>query len=224
MWTLSTWGRRSSARTSVLRLEQLETRDCPAPVQALLYAEAVPLDYACYCQSQAPTITLQVSYGQGRMVTLSGVVTDCDPGGLVVQFCGQVVGCTVTNEDGTFSLTAEAAGLGTVNAQTVNHQGLASNVASVQLASAAPVIHQFEATQEGGFWVFHGVVKDESPAGLIVTFGGLPSLEGQTAVVQRDGTFTLVIQLQPGEQGTATAMTTDWWGLDSNIAKALVIP
>ena len=166
-----------------------------------------------------PSISLSVSYGSQRTVTLSGQVTDVDAGGLTVTFTGMVTGSTVTNPDGTFSATFTATGLGEVDASTTDSQGLESNVATVTLTSNPPVITNFMATAgQAGVWTFTGTVTDESPAGLVVTFGGLPSLANQMATVQSNGSFELSVVLQAGEEGTATAVTTDWWGLMSNEA------
>ena len=166
-----------------------------------------------------PSLSLSVSYGSQRTVTLSGQVSDTDPGGLTITFTGMVTGSTVTNPDGTFTATFTATGLGEVDASTTDSQGLESNVATVTLTSNPPVITNFMATAgQGGVWTFTGTVTDESPAGLVVTFGGLPSLANQTATVQSNGSFELSVVLQAGEEGTATAVTTDWWGLMSNEA------
>ena len=57
---------------------------------------------------------------------------------------------------------------------------------------------------------------------MTVTFGGLPTLVGTTVNTAADGSFTLTIKLQDGENGTATAQTTDVWGQASNVAMACV--
>jgi hypothetical protein len=86
-----------------------------------------------------------------------------------------------------------------------------------------PVITEFHASEgEGGWWTFSGVVVADNPWGLTVRFGGLSSLQGQTTDVQGDGTFQLTIRLQNGEEGLATAQTTDWQGRDSNLAQDYV--
>ncbi len=93
-------------------------------------------------------------------------------------------------------------------------------------ASSRATIVVFHAREDGdGWWTFDGVVDDESPRGLIVRFGGLPSLEGQVAEVADDGTFSVQIQLQRTpvcEEGRVTAQTTDWHGNPSNVAEAYV--
>jgi hypothetical protein len=73
-------------------------------------------------------------------------------------------------------------------------------------------------------WTFQGRVIGEDVVGLDVHFGGLPSLEGTSAVVEDDGWFHLTIRLQLNECGTATAQTQDAFGNPSNIARVLVCP
>lgn len=173
--------------------------------------------------TQAPTITLSVTYGSQRQITLSGQVTDEDPGGLLVSIDGAALGSVYTNSDGTFSVTLEASYLGTVEATVVDAFGVLSNTATVTLTSAAPQISDFSASKGiNNVWTFRGRVTDESAAGLIVSFGGLASVQGQQVTVESDGSFCLIVTLQPGEEGTVTAATTDWWGLTSNTAARIV--
>lgn len=170
-----------------------------------------------------PSLSLSVTYGAGRMVTLSGQVTDGMFGSLTVNFTGKVVGSVVTNSDGTFSGAFEASALGLISATVTNGLGFASSAATVTLVSNAPLISDFVAAlQTGTTWVFSGRVTDESHTGLVVRFDGLSSLEGKTATVQANGTFSLSVQLQPNEEGNALAETTDWWGLVSNEASFLI--
>jgi hypothetical protein len=94
----------------------------------------------------------------------------------------------------------------------------------VQMATPLPpVIVGFTGT--GGYsnyWTFSGKVCCSNAAGLVVTFGGLPELQGKTATVAADGTFKITVQLRPGECGEATAQTTDSYGQLSNLAWFLV--
>ena len=157
--------------------------------------------------STAPSLTLSIAYGSQRSVTLSGQVTDDQAGACTVQFTGVATGSTTTNAGGTYSLTVNASQLGTVQATVQNPWGQTS-AAQVTATSAAPSITNFRAIREvGNVWTFQGQVTDESAQGLVVRFGGLPSLQGQTATVRADGTFYLTVELQDGEQGTASAQT-----------------
>lgn len=90
-------------------------------------------------------------------------------------------------------------------------------------AERVPGIVDFYAQEgEDGLWTFSGLVVTDSPGGLLVIFGGLPTLVGQTTEVNEDGTFSLTIQLGDCEGGLATAQTTDWDGLLSNVAEDYV--
>ena len=50
--------------------------------------------------------------------------------------------------------------------------------------------------------------------------GRIRDLRGKTVAVDSSGDFDFTIQLEPGQLGTATAQTTDWWGQNSNLATA----
>jgi hypothetical protein len=101
----------------------------------------------------------------------------------------------------------------------------AGREAHVRPALSARVHHShtivdFGAIEEArDVWTFRGRVTGGNVAGLTVQLGGLPSLRGRTAVVGPDGWFYLTVRLQPGEDGMATAQTTD-----SNVARTIVCP
>lgn len=209
-------------------LERLEVRDCPSTTSSdTLWYILNTQPAATSSTAVAPTITLSVTYNQKRSVTLTGQVTDAQPGGLRVTFSGQMTGTTVTDANGNYSYTADAAGLGTVSAQVTDAAGLTSNIAQVSLTSNSPVITNFHATAGLlGSYTFSGIVTDESPNGLVVTFGGNPvSVTGKTAMVNADGSFSLTVTLNglSTDNGTVTAQTADWWGLQSNIATCTVM-
>jgi hypothetical protein len=173
--------------------------------------------------STAPTISLSVTYNGKTNVTLSGTVTDlyASPAGLTVTISGVVNGSAVTDSNGNFTLTTNASALGVVNASTIDSRGVGSNVASVTLQANPPVISNFAAV--GGanqMYTFSGTVTDQTPAGLVIAFGGIPSLANKTTTVNADGSFSLTVQLQCDgtDNGFASAQTTNWWGLQSNVA------
>jgi hypothetical protein len=88
---------------------------------------------------------------------------------------------------------------------------------------APPVITDFGASEgPNGIWTFSGVVVAADPSNLMVRFGGLPTLEGQTIETNPDGTFQFSIRLRTGEDGMVTAQTTDSEGQDSNIAEVYI--
>jgi hypothetical protein len=171
----------------------------------------------------APSVTMAISYGAQKTVTLSGGVTDLDPGNRTVTFSGMVTGSAVTDAAGNFSYTAQASALGNVDASTVDLWSLQSNVAQVTVACLSPVVSNFGAS-EGPLqlWTFSGVVTAASPAGLVVTLGGFPSIAGKTATVQADGSWSVTAPMQASDNGEISAQTTDWWGQASNIDWTLV--
>lgn len=225
-----------------LVLETLEDRDCPsgADLSSLALPDFGPVADGAQPRgdapppsegdggapaNHAPSLTLNITYGSQRMVTLSGQVTDEHPGGLIVSFSGVVDGFAVTNPDGTFSLEVEASSLGMIEASTVDALGLASNVAAVTVASNAPQLTEVSCSEGiDNIWTFRGKVIDESAPDLVVRFAGLTSLENRTVTVEADGWFCLIVQLQPDEEGIVSAITTDWWGQDSNTGYYTVQP
>lgn len=92
--------------------------------------------------------------------------------------------------------------------------------------NAAPQLINFTASNlGGGLFLFTGrVTDDQSTAGLTVTFGGVPTMQGRTTTTASDGTFSFQIQLSTNDVGTVTAVATDIWGLASNAASAFVTP
>ncbi len=102
-------------------------------------------------------------------------------------------------------------------------QGSGSTLPPPPAPNQPPRIDPFTGTEAPGrAWTFAGMVQDESPGGLIVTFGGLQSLVGKTAVTAPNGAFSTVEILQASESGWATAQTVDAQGLASTIAKFYV--
>lgn len=211
-----------------LVLETLEQRDCPSgsglsSLPTIPDGSSLVQAQGAASSNQAPSITLNIAYGSQRMVTLSGQVTDENPGGLTVTFTGVVQGSVVTNPDGTFSIQLEASALGTVEATTIDGGGLWSNTATAEVVSDPPLITDISCTQgASNVFTFRGRVVDESAAGLTIRFAGLNSVEGLTVTVEADGTYCFVVQLQPNEEGTVTAVTYDWWGQQSNLVEHIV--
>ena len=95
--------------------------------------------------------------------------------------------------------------------------GQVSNIATVMVSDTAPVIQNFAVIRgAGNTWTFQGSVVAGYAEGLVVTFGGHSSIAEQTATVGADGTFSVTLTLPPGAYFYASAITTDWWGLDSD--------
>jgi hypothetical protein len=172
-------------------------------------------------------VSLNVTYNSRISVTIYGTVTDTSssPAGLLVLIAGQAIGVATTDANGNFSLTTNAIGLGNVRAWTVDGLDICSPTATLTLTAPPPVITNFAATEGSGqLFTFSGTVTDQNPGGLTITFGGIPSLSGQTATVNSNGSFSLTIQLNSNgsDNGLALAQTTDWWGLQSNLASTYV--
>jgi hypothetical protein len=185
------------------RLEFLEGRDCPA----------------------APTITaFAVTPLSDHMVLLTGAILDESPGTATVNFSGVVNGYAPVNDSGAFSVTLEASDLGNIYAQALDNENLNSEQEQAALTNAKPVIMNFEAESQGAgnVYLFKGRVVDEHPSGLTVTLNGLPSLNNVQVTVGEDGWFYHIVTLGAGEEGTATAITIDWWNVESDVAYAVV--
>jgi hypothetical protein len=91
-------------------------------------------------------------------------------------------------------------------------------------AANAPTITTFTAAAcPNNWWLFSGTVTDPNPVSCVIHFGGLPSLMGEVAQCDASGHFSLMIQLQPGEGGTATATAVDGKGFHSITAMTNVI-
>jgi hypothetical protein len=125
-------------------------------------------------------------------------------------------GTTVTDSSGHWSFVEAmpATGFGTITA-TIDDP--ASNQAQVTVNKpTTPSITDFTATARlGGVYEFTGlVIGTPGPNGMVITFGGIPALVGQTATVNSQGQFDVCFNLN-GEIGNASATTTDWWGQTS---------
>lgn len=172
--------------------------------------------------SASPTMTLTITRGSGNLVTVSGVLTDEDPGGRTVTLGGVLSGSTVTNGDGSYSLTGNASGYGPITGSANDPWGNGAT-ASGDFAHQAPKIVNFVAVQgTNNVWEFKGQVLDEVPNGITVRFGGLSELLNRSTITQYDGSFTFCTMLMPNEHGTATAQAQDSFGLYSNVAQAIV--
>src|SRR5207302_904100 len=101
--------------------------------------------------------------------------------------------------------------LGDIMAMTSDPFMAFSNMPTVTLTSNAPSISNFQVSYYLNYATFSGQVTDESAPGLTVQLGGLSSLMGESTTVGSNGWFYLTVQLQPNEQGTATADVLDWW-------------
>src|SRR5262249_21141471 len=109
-----------------------------------------------------PSVTLNVTYGAGHQVTLSGTVTDQSLAGRTVSISGAATGTVTTDSSGNFSVTLTASSLGGVTATTTDAWGLTAT-AQTTLTNSAPVITNFGWKETSGYYIFSGKVTDEHP-------------------------------------------------------------
>jgi hypothetical protein len=88
-----------------------------------------------------------------------------------------------------------------------------------QSNNQAPQIQVYCSEIGAGLIRVYGQVTDESPGGLTVRFGGIPSAQGRTTTTLADGSFSMILHVQTNgsDIGVVTAQTTDNQGLDSNV-------
>lgn len=169
-------------------------------------------------QNLAPTISFQVLQSGPAQFRITGTVADEDPQLSTVFISGAGSGNVTPNANGAFSFTFNSSVLGTVQALATDSLGLSSGTTSAPLVNQAPVITSFTATREGSYWVLSGTVADEVPAGLVVRFQStIPIINGATAVVQSNGSFSRAFLFKLGQLGgLVSASTIDWFGESSN--------
>ncbi|HEV3145133.1 MAG TPA: hypothetical protein VGZ47_14685 [Gemmataceae bacterium] len=173
----------------------------------------------------APYISITgITYHHQRSITITGEVIAENPAGLTITISGVASGAATTDSNGNFSATLTASALGNVNAQTSDANGQ-SNVATELLSAPAPVIDEVIISEApGNSFTISGHVTCPDPQGLTVTLGGdVPALAGQQVTVDANGWFHITVTVPPGQNGTVTAQTTDWWGQQSNVATDTLI-
>jgi len=117
---------------------------------------------------------------------------------------------------------------GRVQLSTIPPLLAAPPVTDTRVINAPPQIVDFTAEQvSNGLYIFTGRVIDETPSGLTVTFGGgVPTVEGQTAITDANGYFSLTIRLKTDgtDSGTVAVTTVDPLKAVSNEALVDVTP
>jgi hypothetical protein len=180
-------------RIARLELEQLERRD-------------------------VPSLTMNVTYGVGKTIELSGDLTGVpNASNQQVEIYGMAHGTAVTDSNGHYDITLQASNLGQVQATDTY-----SDHASLQLTDPAPVISFSAVEGANDVWTFTGTITYNRPfTAMTVYLGGAPvSLQGVTCTANDQGTFGISIQLNgtSSDNGTATAVAIDAWGTSSNTA------
>ena len=165
---------------------------------------------------------VQINYGTQKNVTVTGTLLDLDAAGRTIYFPGAATGTPVAHWPGNFSFSTTTASLGNLTLSVQDLWGQ-TGFANGTISSNAPVIEDFSFVPLfGTLMQIEGRVIDESSPGLIVRFGGLEALQGLQATVNSEGRFVLEVDLA-GASGVATAITTDWWGLDSHEVSFLIV-
>ncbi|HBI43881.1 MAG TPA: hypothetical protein DDY78_13680 [Planctomycetales bacterium] len=133
--------------------------------------------------------------------------------GVSVQLSGVASGSATTDSSGSFSVPLTATGLGTETATALD----ASATTSVTDPNAPLITNLTYYEYPGGYYLFSGHVNGTVFAGEQITFGGtLPSMKGQTCVVNANGDFSFAVHLLPGEDGLLLATATaDAWGINN---------
>jgi hypothetical protein len=93
-------------------------------------------------------------------------------------------------------------------------------------AVAPPQITDFGYEQiANGEIILTGRVIADNPAGLVISFGGVPDcVQGLTTTTASDGTFSILVYTTPTDYGTISAQTVDQYGQESNIAYTYMAP
>jgi hypothetical protein len=211
-----------------LMLESLESRDCPSQFMPM---GSVPVDLNPLYQTQQNSggshspivLNYSLSYGINHDVNVVGTVTGPGAAGAQIEFEGPINGIAITTSDGSFDFTTSAQYLGNLLAGVIQGSTVVSNIAADLVNNVAPVIQNFTWVKlDNTTYEFTGKVIDEHPGGLVVNFGGAPqSLQGKTAVVNNDGTFSLVVTMSNTSSDVGNAdvqIAYDWWGATSQYA------
>jgi hypothetical protein len=165
------------------------------------------------------TITLDVVYGEGLNVTLSGTLSG--GGYQLVEFSGAVMGSVWTDANGHYQVTYMAMGLGDIFARAMDGT---SNTASFTLTDMAPQLLSFSAVEgTDNVWTFSGTFTYfrywES---MTVMIYGVPmtiSTAGQSTQGTANGYFELVRTLcgTQNDNGTVWAKVLSPFGTVSNV-------
>jgi hypothetical protein len=175
-------------------LERLEERDCPSPILSLH----------------------NMLSSTSKSVMFYGTVTNTLlQEGVGIQFSGVASGVTTTDANGAFRIQLTATGLGTETATTT--QSSATTTLTDPNAPLITTLNSYE--YPGGYYLFSGHVNGTVFAGETITFSGsLPSMNGQTCVVNANGDYSFAAHLLPGEGGLLLATATaDAWGINNTI-------
>lgn len=187
--------------------------------------------FAMACCIPPPKLPFFISVGftqvPGKKFVLFGSVGEVDYTGnyalWAVVYTGHAVGITGVDALANFStgLGVDVPSLGDVEFQVAD--GTYSNELpnpTVTLTNSAPYFSSFIITPLGGSnYQLHGIVEDDADhgAGLTVSLSGASGINGHTATVAADGSWSAAVSVagppfgpSPGDPITATVV--DWYG------------
>jgi hypothetical protein len=188
------WGRSAPyrPRRTVLGVERLETRNCPA----------------------GPSISsLTATVLANKVVSLTGTVTDSNPASVTVTFSGVLAGSTPANAGGSFSYWATGTNVGMVSAVAVDGQNLASPSVPVMVSTPAPNVTLAVTYGSKTNVTLSGTVTDVDAGSLTITFSGEVTGSVRT---NPNGSFSYTAAA--AGPGSVTASTVDLWNQASNNA------
>jgi hypothetical protein len=164
------------------------------------------------------SVTLNVTYGQGRSITLSGTLSGApNVANQPISIQGQASGRATTDSSGNYTITLTASGLGQVTATDADGS---SNIATANLTDTAPVLLTFGGSEGSTEWTFSGTTSyGRYYSDLTVNFSGsVQSMQGKSTTVAGDGSFAYLIELNgtATDNGTVYVKVVDAWGLVSN--------
>jgi len=156
-------------------------------------------------------VSLEATQLAGRKFRITGRVADETPASCGVVITGAASGVMQCDSVGNFSGVFDVPALGQITAIAGDGQ-LSSRPAVKNLTNDAPTISVSAVGGPNNTWTFSGSVGDEAPVGLTVTLAGPTGVQGATATVAADGSWSVTLSLPEGSSGNVTATVTDWYG------------
>jgi hypothetical protein len=158
-------------------------------------------------------VSLEAQQVPGKKFRITGRVVDETPGRCGVTFGGVAafgpsVGC---DSEGNFTAIVSVPTLGQLSA-VANDGQLNSAAAYKTLTNAAPTVSVGVSSGPNNTLTFSGSVGDECPEGLTVTLSGPTGVQGASATVGADGSYSITVTVPEGTSGNVTATVVDWYG------------
>lgn len=147
----------------------------------------------------------------GQKFRISGTVNDNTPGSCSVTISGAASGTIACDASGNFSAVLDVATPGSITAIASDGQ-LQSGQFMYLLSNNMPTNSVIAVQGANDTWTFSGTVTDEAAAGLTVRLVGPAGVQGTTATVLSDGTWSVTVIVPPLAGGQVDAQVTDWYG------------